>query len=132
MRDIGELALKKNNIFFARGMKVFIPAALSAIALMSCSPQSTTSADGVINPENWPEAKSPFEVDPEAEKKIVDLLAKMSVEEKVGQIIQADINSVTPEEAKEFHKLFMMTFVGFTGIAVVAHLLVWMWRPWIG
>jgi light-harvesting complex 1 beta chain len=39
---------------------------------------------------------------------------------------------LTPEEAKEFHKLFMATFMGFTGIAVVAHLLVWAWRPWFG
>ena len=38
---------------------------------------------------------------------------------------------LTPEEAKEFHKLFITTFMGFTGIAVVAHLLVWVWRPWL-
>lgn len=38
---------------------------------------------------------------------------------------------LTPEEAKEFHKLFMMTFVGFVAIAVVAHALVWAWRPWL-
>ncbi|QIG54683.1 light-harvesting protein [Altererythrobacter sp. BO-6] len=38
---------------------------------------------------------------------------------------------LTPEEAKEFHKLFMTTFMGFTAIAVVAHLLVWAWRPWL-
>jgi light-harvesting complex 1 beta chain len=38
---------------------------------------------------------------------------------------------LTPEEAKEFHKLFMSSFIGFTGVAVVAHWLVWMWRPWI-
>ncbi|XUU61795.1 light-harvesting antenna LH1, beta subunit [Erythrobacter sp. HA6-11] len=39
---------------------------------------------------------------------------------------------LTPEEAKEFHKLFMFWFAAHTGIAVVAHLLVWAWRPWIG
>ena len=37
---------------------------------------------------------------------------------------------LTPEEAKEFHKLFMSSFIGFTLIAIVAHVLVWMWRPW--
>jgi light-harvesting complex 1 beta chain len=37
---------------------------------------------------------------------------------------------LTPEEAKEFHKLFVSSFITFTGIAIVAHLLVWFWRPW--
>lgn len=37
---------------------------------------------------------------------------------------------MTPEEAKEFHKLFMASFVIFTLVAVVAHILVWAWRPW--
>jgi len=37
---------------------------------------------------------------------------------------------LTAEEAKEFHKAFMQGFVVFTGIAVVAHFLVWSWRPW--
>lgn len=94
--------MKKQNKIFTRRVRAFVPAALTAIALMSCSPEST-GAPGVINPQNWPEAKSPFEVDPVIEGKIADLLAKMTIEEKVGQIIQADINSITPEEAKEYN-----------------------------
>jgi light-harvesting complex 1 beta chain len=38
---------------------------------------------------------------------------------------------LTPEEAKEFHKLWTAGFVGFVGTAVVAHILVWMWAPWL-
>jgi light-harvesting complex 1 beta chain len=38
---------------------------------------------------------------------------------------------LTPEEAKEFHKLFMTSFIVFTVIAIVAHILAWMWRPWL-
>ncbi len=37
---------------------------------------------------------------------------------------------LTPEEAKEFHKIFVTSFIGFTIIAIIAHVLVWMWRPW--
>ncbi|HTZ71572.1 MAG TPA: light-harvesting antenna LH1, beta subunit [Acetobacteraceae bacterium] len=37
---------------------------------------------------------------------------------------------LTAEEAQEFHKLFMQGFLIFTGIAIVAHFLVWVWRPW--
>ena len=38
---------------------------------------------------------------------------------------------LTAEEAKDFHKLFMMSFFIFTLIAIVAHFLVWQWRPWL-
>ncbi|MEQ1615953.1 MAG: light-harvesting antenna LH1, beta subunit [Hyphomicrobiaceae bacterium] len=38
---------------------------------------------------------------------------------------------LTEGEAKEFHSLFMTSFIGFTAVAVVAHILVWMWRPWL-
>ena len=38
---------------------------------------------------------------------------------------------LTPEEAKEFHKIFVSSFIGFTIIAIIAHVLVWMWQPWL-
>ncbi len=37
---------------------------------------------------------------------------------------------LTPEEAKAFHNLFVMSMAFFVGVAVLAHILVWMWRPW--
>ncbi len=33
--------------------------------------------------------------------------------------------------AKEFHGIFVTSFIIFTAIAVVAHFLVWLWRPWL-
>jgi light-harvesting complex 1 beta chain len=38
---------------------------------------------------------------------------------------------LTPEEAKEFHKIFVSSFIGFTVVAIIAHVLVWSWRPWL-
>ncbi len=40
------------------------------------------------------------------------------------------LSGLTEQEAKEFHGVFMASFVGFTLIAIVAHILVWVWRPW--
>ena len=37
---------------------------------------------------------------------------------------------LTSREAQEFHKYFMLGFIVFTVIAIVAHFLVWQWRPW--
>jgi light-harvesting complex 1 beta chain len=39
---------------------------------------------------------------------------------------------LTTDEAKEFHKMFVSSFLLFTAIAVVAHVLVWAWKPWLG
>jgi light-harvesting complex 1 beta chain len=41
------------------------------------------------------------------------------------------LTGLTDNEAKEFHQLYLQGFMLFTGVAVVAHLLVWLWRPWI-
>jgi light-harvesting complex 1 beta chain len=43
---------------------------------------------------------------------------------------KGSISGLTDEEAQEFHKYWVQGFVGFTAVAVVAHFLVWMWRPW--
>lgn len=40
--------------------------------------------------------------------------------------------NLSDQGAREFHRLFMVSFLGFTTIAVVAHFLVWNWRPWFG
>lgn len=41
------------------------------------------------------------------------------------------LSGLTEQEAKEFHSIFMTSFIIFTAIAVVAHFLVWQWRPWL-
>jgi light-harvesting complex 1 beta chain len=38
---------------------------------------------------------------------------------------------LTDQEAEEFHKYYLQGATIFTLVAVVAHILVWMWRPWI-
>jgi light-harvesting complex 1 beta chain len=40
------------------------------------------------------------------------------------------LSGLSEHEAKEFHRLFMVSFIIFTLIAIVAHFLVWSWRPW--
>lgn len=40
------------------------------------------------------------------------------------------MSGMTEGEAREFHGVFTSSFVLFTIIAIVAHILAWMWRPW--
>ncbi|MFV8782105.1 glycoside hydrolase family 3 protein [Microbulbifer sp. SA54] len=53
--------------------------------------------------ENWPKLQPALPADPALEQRIADLLSRMSVEEKVGQLIQAEIRFVTPEDVKKYH-----------------------------
>ncbi len=51
----------------------------------------------------WPKVKSPYGLDPEIENRITKIISKMSVREKVGQIIQAEIKSISPNDIKKYH-----------------------------
>jgi light-harvesting complex 1 beta chain len=44
---------------------------------------------------------------------------------------KSSMSGLSENEAKEFHGLFVTGFVGFTVIAIIAHFLVWQWRPWL-
>src|SRR5260221_217423 len=48
----------------------------------------------------WPSAASTVPQDPRIEARIADLLRHLTVEQKVAQMVQADIRSVTPEDVK--------------------------------
>ena len=44
---------------------------------------------------------------------------------------RSSLSGLTEAEAQEFHSLFISSFSAFVVIAVIAHILVWAWRPWI-
>ncbi len=79
----------------------------SMLAACSIDPQVTKSDSesnlGSINPDSWPYQKPVMERDAQAEAKIQNLLNRMTIEEKVGQVIQADIAHITPSEAREYN-----------------------------
>src|SRR3954467_5548363 len=56
-----------------------------------------------VHPEIWPSPKWPFARDDALEEKVATLLKKMTVEEKVGQVIQGDICCIKPADMKEYH-----------------------------
>jgi light-harvesting complex 1 beta chain len=40
------------------------------------------------------------------------------------------LTGLTESEAKEFHSIFVASFVGFSIVVIIAHVLCWNWRPW--
>ena len=65
-------------------------AALLLFGSAAASPPPTSAPAVSVHPELWP-AGVPAKVDAAGAAFVEDLLAHMSLEEKVGQMIQADI-----------------------------------------
>jgi beta-glucosidase len=60
------------------------------------------AASSDIHPEIWPQAPSPAR-DPAVEAEVSRLLSQMSLEEKIGQMMQPDIKAITPEDIGRYH-----------------------------
>lgn len=76
--------------------------ALAAGSAWAQTPPEPPVAEAArADPANWPRAASPEGfTDAATEAFISDLMARMTVEEKVGQLIQADIASIRPEDLR--------------------------------
>ncbi|WP_294266809.1 glycoside hydrolase family 3 protein [uncultured Sphingomonas sp.] len=82
-------------------MKKTAAAALSALLATTALAQDA-GTQGVAHPQAWPTAKSQGLIDAATEAKITALMAKMTLEEKVGQMIQADIGAIKPEDLRQY------------------------------
>lgn len=76
--------------------------AAAVVALVAVSAPETTQK-AVVHPPSWPAARYPVPVNPEWEARIVALLKRMTLEEKVGQLMQADLSAVTPADVRTYH-----------------------------
>ncbi len=79
--------------------KIFTVACALLLASCTSSREGDAALGAVADAANWPAANSPAAItDDAAESRITDLLSRMSVEQKVGQLIQADISTIKPED----------------------------------
>nr|WP_240320953.1 glycoside hydrolase family 3 protein [Sphingomonas crusticola] len=69
---------------------------------MASASLSQTPERGIAHPDLWPVAKSQGLVDPTTEAFVTRLMAKMSLEEKVGQMVQADISAIRPADLRQY------------------------------
>ena len=66
------------------------------------TPVTNTAEPGAIDPANWPDTAWPLAEDAAMEQQITELMATMTVEEKVGQIVQGDIADITPDDLRKY------------------------------
>jgi beta-glucosidase len=60
-------------------------------------------APGTANPALWPSYRYPVSIPAADRRRIDDLVARMTLEEKIGQLIQADLCCVKPEDVTAYH-----------------------------
>jgi beta-glucosidase len=80
----------------------FVAAFLFSTLLAARSPFAEVASPPIIpHPEAWP-ASTSAPKNTAVEKFVAQLLASMSLEEKVGQMIQADIDSISPTDLRTY------------------------------
>ncbi|GAA4757371.1 exo 1,3/1,4-beta-D-glucan glucohydrolase [Sphingomonas daechungensis] len=75
--------------------------ALAIVGLLA-STAGAAQPNASANPNAWPNVHSRVALNPAQEARIDKILAKMTVEEKVAQIVQPDISSVTPADMRKY------------------------------
>lgn len=72
------------------------------LALGACKGDEKAAAPAAPDTNPWPQVAWPLAENAALEKRITDLIATMTVEEKVGQLVQGDIASITPEDVRKY------------------------------
>lgn len=81
---------------------------VAALAVAGCAtmPAETSwpsAGPATADPTLWPAARSPEAITDAATERAIDaLIARMTVEQKVGQVIQADISTITPADLARY------------------------------
>lgn len=86
-------------------MKIKILASLiSAVVLGGCTTATEDNATDTVNKANevWPELSIEVKADPNVEKKVSDLMADMTLEQKVAQMIQPEIRNISVEDMRKY------------------------------
>ena len=83
---------------------VRLAAYCAACALATAATATGAAAPGdlsaavAVHPQYWPRLRPPIGRDPRLDARVEQLLAHMTPAQKVGQLIQADIGSITPDD----------------------------------
>jgi beta-glucosidase len=81
----------------------FIVAGVAPVALGFDSSLVTGRAPPSAQEVAWPAVKSPVTKDPRLEARITALLGQLTLEQKVAQMVQADIRYATPDDVRKYH-----------------------------
>lgn len=72
------------------------------LASTACGTASERAAPGVADPASWPAIDWPVQDDPALVQRVDRLLESLSLEQKVGQLVQGDIGSMQPADLERY------------------------------
>ena len=75
---------------------------IAVVVALAVLVPTATMAGGDRDPARWPSPASPA-LDPAVESFVTDLMSRMSLEQKVGQVIQGELQKVTPDDVRRYH-----------------------------
>ncbi len=61
---------------------------------------------------DWPKIDSAIAKDSAMEAAIAEIVAQMTLEEKIGQMVQPNLRGVTPQQAKEYKGNYRCRYFG--------------------
>lgn len=67
------------------------------------APALAADPPGTAHPAIWPVHHDPAVPDAATERRVADLIARMTLAEKIGQMVQGDICCTTPEDVRRYH-----------------------------
>ena len=98
---------------FRIGASLLGASGLAACSILGGAPEQPPSAPApmpeiaatstTIHPAIWPQGRSGVVDDAAVDGEAAALLSRMSLEQKVGQIIEPDIDSITPDDVRQYH-----------------------------
>lgn len=83
--------------------RLLLAVSIAGALIVQIAPACAADGSTAVHPWLWPEVHSPLPPDPVLDARVKALLDRMSVEDKVGQMIQADIKYVTPDDVRQYH-----------------------------
>ena len=88
---------------FSRSLAMIVAAtALSSGAIGQQAAPVAPDAAALAHPDLWPKLPLKRQRDPKVEARVEQILSRMSIEDKVGQLIQVDIASITPKDLETY------------------------------
>src|SRR5690606_25298393 len=78
-------------------------AALAFAASAGAQPEAAPAEPGVAHPEIWPAYDYPVPESAGTEARIAELIGRMTLEEKIGQLVQGDLCCITPDDVRQYN-----------------------------
>lgn len=83
------------------GAELSFPTLMILACLSGCGGEGPPAAHG--DAADWPRITSNVPVDPALEERVDSVLSQLTLEQKVGQMVQAEINNVTLSDVRQYH-----------------------------